>query len=175
MNMSTITTISHFSKLIFFKRKPEDLPYSRTTLIMLLVGSILTIYILNGNSKWFKLLITHHIIQTVAFLSTIYYFLKKRGIENRFVQASCNILGLGIINKILLTFVISAINSQFVFCLFFAWILLIYGYIIQHTFEVSKGRSFFLLAVFFLIAGIIVSALGPIFSSDQLAELATKL
>lgn len=157
------TQISHFTKLMFFKNKPQDLPYSKLTWIILLVAPALVFLFLN-QPETRKFLFSVYCIQNFAFLLTLYYVLKIQKKENRFIQVSCNFLGISLFNILILKAIVNFThNNNLLICLFFSWIIMLKMYVVEHSFNVSKMKAFLLLLAFVIIPSLVVISVMPLF------------
>lgn len=161
--MTIITPLSHFSKLIFFKNKPEDLPYSIVTWVALLIIPVAVLFIFN-QPETRKFLLSAYCVQTSAFLLTLYFILKIQNKANRFIQTSCNFLGISLFNILILKFIVLFSKSNFLVCLFFSWIILLKIYVIEHAFNVSKLKAILYLMIFVIIPSMAVISVMPLFA-----------
>lgn len=159
--------ITHFLGLLFLRRKPQELEYSRKTFflfssLIFLISyiNILVLGIKIPNIKIFMFLSI--LINNFSFFLILYLFLLKNGFQNRFIQTSSNLLGIEIINCLfflLFIFINNNIYNEympFLLSLIIAiWFLLVRVNIIRHSFNYGILTSLIVLLSFFFISLII--------------------
>ena len=137
--MNATIALNHFSKLIFFKSKPENIPYSIPTWCWLFsVCLAIDIYKLSF-VLGYELSTYINTIKLVSFVFLLNWFLQRSNKSNRFIQTCSNILGVNIIGSILLLSIPApAQYNQTLIVMVISWIFMIKLYIIRHSFEVER-------------------------------------
>lgn len=141
-----LTIIRHFFGLLTLKNKPQDLSYSLTTLIMLLLTFIMvikfTLKITNPQLiKLNTLIPTLLITYKGLFLTILFFFLSKIKKQHRFVQSACNFLGINIINYIFTPIINFFPLQLLLLCLLKAWLLMVNFHITKHVFNVTQLQA----------------------------------
>lgn len=172
--MSSIVTINHFFKLFLLKNKPEQLPYSKITWWLLFTAANSLFFFFNGTLPHANILFLVFLLQNITFLATVYYFLKRYNIANRFVQTSANFLGLSIVNNILLKVLLTYTKSNLLICMFFSWVIMLKIYIIQHSFEIPRARAFLLLGIFLITPALAATMIAPLLPQEIVAGLVSS-
>lgn len=157
----------HFIGILSFKRKPQEIEHSNkiffSFLFLITLISYMNISILGINIPNIKIFMFFSIlINNFSFLMILYIFLYKNNIQNRFIQTSCNLLGIEIINCLFFLFFVFINNHiyneyiPFLLSLSIAiWFFFIRINIIRHSFNHGILFSLILLIMFFFISFII--------------------
>ena len=156
--------MSHFIGLLFFKRKPQELEYSKKTFLIFILSiisiSYINILVLGINIPNIKIfMFLSIIINNFFFFLILYLFLLKNGIGNRFVQTACNLLGIEILNCvffIVFIFINNNIYNEYIpfFLSFFLsmWLLITRINIIRYSFNYGLFFSLIILVFLFFMS-----------------------
>ena len=155
---------SHFLGILFFKKKPQELEYSKSTFFtfigLITLVSYANILILGINIPNIKIFMFLSIlVNNCTFFLILYAFLLKNGIRNRFVQISTNLLGIEIINCLFFLsfiFINNKIYNDYIpfllSLLISTWLFVVRINIIRYSFNYGIIFSLILLLLFFFIS-----------------------
>lgn len=136
-----IQVLNHFSKLVLFRNRPQDLPYSVGLFGSLFVLSLLTFYLLSQDNPYQAFAFSLVTLDKTLFLLVLYFALKTYGLVKRFTQTATNLVGVGFISMLILYPFAQTVKSPLLLCLILAWFIMLKVHILQHAFNTTRLRA----------------------------------
>ncbi len=159
----------HFSRLLVLKNKPQDLFYSihvfyALALLLILLTSLLIRYTFPQKIPPSAVVNTLILFKEVFFHIILFLFLKYIKKSNRFIQASCNFMGLTLIECFLSLILVLFSFSILFICPFLAWLLIVKFYITRFLFCTTLSYSICLFILMSFVANILTMYIFSILS-----------